>query len=182
MPHETGSDPQPTAKVQPPDQENVVAAQVGRRYGEAGPVGASAGGAVLEHAMALDCAGVSRCRSTFWSAVKTRAYRLRPRPALWVPREESGAGPTHCSVGVQPHKQCLAVGRRDRGMGQQSSDGVGIALPGLQLPENPLLRLQVLRHSEGDQVVQGQLLVAVGLDQGRGDGRQSQPIEAAGRC
>ncbi len=50
----------------------------------------------------------------------------------------------------------------------------------LQLVEHPLLRLLVLRHGKGGQVVQGQLLVAIGLDQGQGRRRPAEA--AAARC
>ena len=50
-------------------------------------------------------------------------------------------------------------------MREQPPDGVGIALPCLQLPEHTLLSVLVLRHRKGGQVVQGQRLVPIRLDQ-----------------
>ena len=46
--------------VEAPDDEGVAAAEVGEGGSQAGPVGAGAGGAVLEHAMAAElCEGIA---------------------------------------------------------------------------------------------------------------------------
>ena len=80
------------------------------------------------------------------------------------------------TVGIKPDEYRARVVRLDMRLCQRTADGRRIAVELRQVLPCRFLRLVIVRHGEGHQLVEGHFLGAVELDELRADGRQLEPL------
>ncbi|MHB0674443.1 hypothetical protein ACX4M7_10535, partial [Roseomonas mucosa] len=99
-------------------------------------------------------------------------------PAAAVLREQIALhAPAGRLVGVQPDERHAPVRGGQQRVGEQPADGRRCALPLCEAGEDALLRLPVVGHGEGGDVVEGESALAVGRDDGgRDGGGEAEPL------